>query len=94
MKPLLIVPLTLEDKRIWAAIAARQPWLPVDEFWPDFQAAHRRDAALMLRVQTNRWAEIRDDSALFDVLPPWLLPMQFDCGPVGGDIERYITCCA
>lgn len=24
------------------------------------------------------------------MLPPWLLPFEWECGPVGGDIERYL----
>ncbi len=90
MKPLPAAPLTLEDQAIlwdWVEAVPGRRW---DFTWEIWRESDRRDAALMLRVQTNRWAEIHDDGLVFDTLPPWLLPMTFDCGPVGGDIERYV----
>jgi len=55
-------------------------------------AADRRDADLMLTAQWNRvWSPPRP---AVPSLPPWLMPMGGEHGPIGGDIERYITYCA
>lgn len=49
--------------------------------------ADRRDANLMLKAQQQRqWLETKHGG----LLPPWFLPFEWDSGPVGGDITRFV----
>lgn len=80
MKPLPSAPITSEDFSAW--LVGRPGWWSV--LFVLSIAADRRDAALMRRVQYQRqWLPA---SGNVPALPPWLLPVEWECGPVGGQL--------
>lgn len=80
MKPLPVAPLTPLDDRIMQGIRAR--WRYPLNHW--YQFYDREDATLMLRAQYQRqWLPA---SGSVPALPPWLLPFEWACGPVGGQL--------
>jgi hypothetical protein len=86
--------LTPEDFDIWLRVAhAPDTQLAVRHLYTrSVVTGDRRDAELMLRAQyQRRWLPA---SGSVPALPRWLLPVEWSCGPVGGDIARYITSCA
>jgi len=91
MKPLPVAPITKEDWDVLNFVTLYHVRRHGFDFTNQLDrasiAADRRDAELMHQAQHNRWAPLWDGNRRR--LPPWLLPITFDCGPVGGDIEGY-----
>jgi hypothetical protein len=52
MKPLPVRPLTIEDYVVWNKVLAAWRYYDAERYWDATQAQDRRDAALMLQIET------------------------------------------
>ncbi len=84
MKPLPSDHLTQEDSAI-LLIATRRTGQPAAAILA-YMRADRRDAALMLRAQCNRYSDWHPDGFGYSSDPPCLEPMSQECGPTGGEL--------
>lgn len=85
---------TEADAHVWTCVVLAAAGLSRfgSLLWTRSLMQDRSDADLMLKARQQReWLEVEDGSCGPDFcLPPWFMPFEWDCGPVGGDITRFV----